>query len=163
MSIFDGFKFAIVIAVILLVGGGYWHYRSVVADLREAEAANVLLTSQRDAAISTANANAQAAAKADQDRLRVVAELEVAHAEIAAAAARDLETVSLEVGHDISVADLLSRDFYCGSRYRCHHDEWMPVHSEGDRRREGRGAEDRGSELAADVLGRACRGSYVGS
>lgn len=93
MSVFDGFKFAIVIAVILLIGGGYWHYRNVVADLREAEAASVLLTSQRDAAISAANANAQAAARADADRLRVVAELEVAHAEIAAAAARDLETV----------------------------------------------------------------------
>lgn len=48
--------------------------------------------SQRDAAISTAYANAQAAAKADQDKIRAVAELEVAHAEIAAAAARDLET-----------------------------------------------------------------------
>lgn len=93
MSIFDGFKFAIVIAVILLLGGGYWHYRNVVADLRQAEAANVLLTSQRDAAISTANGNAQAAAKADQNRLRVVAELEVARQEVAAAAARDLETV----------------------------------------------------------------------
>ncbi len=93
MSILDGFKFAIVIAVILLVGGGYWHYRSVVADLRQAEAANAVLTSQRDAAISTANANAQAAAKADADRLRVVAELEVAQAEIAASASRDLETV----------------------------------------------------------------------
>lgn len=113
MSIFDGFKFAIVIAVILLVGGGYWHYRSVVADLREAEAANVLLTSQRDAAISTANANAQAAAKADQDRLRVVAELEVAHAEIAAAAARDLETVreilSAPDGDDGPVSPLLEK------------------------------------------------------
>jgi hypothetical protein len=62
-------------------------------DLREAQAANVLLTSQRDAAISTANSNAAAAAKADADRLRVVAELEVAQAEIAASAARDLETV----------------------------------------------------------------------
>jgi len=50
------------------------------------------LTSQRDVAISTANTNA-AAAKADADRLRVVAELEIAHQEIAAAAARDLETV----------------------------------------------------------------------
>lgn len=93
MSIFDGFKYGIIIAVILLIGGGYWHYRSVVADLEKAEAMNAILTSQRDAAISTANANAQAAAKADADRQRVVAELEVAQAEIAAAAVRDLETV----------------------------------------------------------------------
>lgn len=93
MSIFDGFKFAVVITILALVGGGYWHYRSVVSDLREAEAANAVLTSQRDAAISTANANAAAAAKADADRLRVVAELEVAQAEIAAAAARELESV----------------------------------------------------------------------
>lgn len=93
MSIVDGFKFALVIAVVALVGGGYWHYRGVVANLREAEAANAILTSQRDAAISTANANAAAAAKADADRLRVVAELETTQAEIAAAAARDLETV----------------------------------------------------------------------
>jgi hypothetical protein len=82
-----------IVAVIAAVGLGYWHYTSVVADLREAQAANVLLTSQRDAAISTANANAAAAAKADADRLRVVGELEAAQAEIAAAAARDLETV----------------------------------------------------------------------
>ncbi|OHV83636.1 hypothetical protein [Rhizobium sp. LCM 4573] len=93
ISLFDGFKIALVVAVLALIGGGYWHYRSVVADLQEAEAANVLLTSQRDAAISAANSNAQAAAKADADRLRVVAELEIAHAEIAAAAARDMETV----------------------------------------------------------------------
>ncbi|MDX0164401.1 hypothetical protein GOC43_21345 [Sinorhizobium meliloti] len=93
MSIFDGFKFALVIAILALGGGGYWHYRSVVADLRVAEAANAVLTSQRDAAISAAASNAAAAAKADADRLRVVAELEVAHGEIAAAAARDLETV----------------------------------------------------------------------
>ncbi len=86
-------KIAGILAVLAAVGLGYWHYTSIVADLREARAANVLLTTQRDAAITTANFNAAAAAKADQDRLRVVAELEVAHAEIAAAAARDLETV----------------------------------------------------------------------
>ncbi|MBY5462060.1 hypothetical protein [Rhizobium leguminosarum] len=78
--------------LLALVGGGFRHYRSVVADLRKAEATNAILTSQRNAAFSTANANAKAAAKADADRLRVVPELEVAHAEIAAAT-RDLETV----------------------------------------------------------------------
>lgn len=87
------FKIVGIVSVLAAIGLGYWHYTSVVADLKAAEAANVLLTSQRDAAITTANANAQAAAKADQDRLRVVAELEVAHEEIAAAAARDLESV----------------------------------------------------------------------
>ncbi|WP_117195950.1 hypothetical protein [Rhizobium terrae] len=86
-------KIAGIVAVLAAVGFGYWHHTSVVADLKAAEAANTILTSQRDAAISTANGNAQAAAKADQDRLRVVAELEAAHAEIEAAAARDLETV----------------------------------------------------------------------
>lgn len=86
-------KLAGIVAVLAAIGLGYWHYTSVVADLHEAQAANVVLTSQRDAAISTANSNAKAAALADQDRLRVVAELEVAHAEIEAAAARDLETV----------------------------------------------------------------------
>ncbi len=86
-------KLAGIVVVLTATGLGYWHYRSVVADLNEAVAANVLLTSQRDAAISTANANAQAAAKADADRLRVVEELEAAQAEVAAAAARDLETV----------------------------------------------------------------------
>ena len=86
-------KLAGIVAVLAAVGLGYWHYTSVVADLKAAEAANAILTSQRDAAISTANANAQAAAKADADRLRVVSELEIAHQEIAAAAARDLETV----------------------------------------------------------------------
>ena len=86
-------KLAGIVAVLAAIGFGYWHYTSLVSDLREAQAANAILTSQRDAAISTANANAQAAAKADADRLRVVAELEIAHDEIAAAAARDLETV----------------------------------------------------------------------
>lgn len=86
-------KLAGIIAVIAAVGLVYWHYTSVFADLKAAEAANVLLTSQRDAAISTANANAAAAVKADQDKIRVVAELEAAQVEIAAAAARDLETV----------------------------------------------------------------------
>ncbi|WP_313197196.1 hypothetical protein [Rhizobium sp.] len=93
MSIFDLFEFALAIAIILLIEGGYWHYRSVVAALRQAEADYTILPSQRDAAISTANASAQAAAKADADRLRVVAEFETAQTEIAAAAARDLETV----------------------------------------------------------------------
>jgi hypothetical protein len=93
VNIFDGFKFALVIAILALVGGGYWHYRSIVADLRVAEAANAVLTTQRDAAISAAASNAAAVAKADADRLRVIAELEVAYGEIAAAAARDLETV----------------------------------------------------------------------
>jgi len=86
-------KIAAIVAVIAAIGLGYWHYTAVLGDLKAAEAANVLLTSQRDTAISTANANAAAAAKADADRLRVVAELEAAHAEIEAAAARDLETV----------------------------------------------------------------------
>lgn len=93
ISLFDGFKIALVIAIVALVGGGYWHYRSVVADLRKAEAANAILTSQRDAAISAAASNAAAAAKADADRLRVVAELETAQAQISAAAARDLQTI----------------------------------------------------------------------
>lgn len=93
ISLFDGFKFALVLAILALIGGGYWHYRSVVADLREAEVANVLLASQRDAAITAAASNAAAAAKADADRMRIVAELETAQAELAATAARDLETV----------------------------------------------------------------------
>lgn len=93
MSIFDGFKYGIIFALLVLIGIGYWNYLDVAADLKEAEAAKTILTSERDAAISTANSNAAAAAKADQDRIRVVAELETAHAEIAAAAARDMETV----------------------------------------------------------------------
>lgn len=93
ISLFDGFKFALVLAILAFIGGGYWHYRSVVADLREAEVANVLLASQRDAAITAAASNAAAAAKADADRMRIVAELETAQAELAATAAQDLETV----------------------------------------------------------------------
>lgn len=113
INLFDGFKIAVVVAALALIGGGYWHYRSVVSDLRQAEAANAILTSERDAAISVANANAQAAAKADADRLRVVAELEDAHAQIAAAAERDLQTVkdilTAPAEDDGAVAPLLEK------------------------------------------------------
>lgn len=42
-------KMAGIVAVLAAIGFGYWHYTSVVA-LKAAEAANVLLTSQRDTA-----------------------------------------------------------------------------------------------------------------
>ncbi|KQQ72387.1 hypothetical protein ASF70_12700 [Rhizobium sp. Leaf321] len=94
MNPFTWIKFGIVVAVASVIGLGYRHYTSIVDELSEAKVSVVNLTTERDAAIKTANDNVAAVKKADADRLRVTAELETVQDERDAALARDLESVT---------------------------------------------------------------------
>ena len=74
-----------------LIAAGWLNYRGLVSDL---EAARQDLASARaslEVALSVAEQNAEAARQADEDRRRVVAELEAAHEQLAAAAAANRE------------------------------------------------------------------------
>lgn len=112
MTILASIKIGAVIAILAVVGLGYWHYTSILSDREQLRIQVSILTDQRDQAVKTANDNAAAAKEVEATYKNQIAALEVMAAETAATEALSRAFADdLATAEDIKVPDSLAKPF----------------------------------------------------
>lgn len=105
-------KMGSIIAILAVIGLGYWHYKSILSDREQLRIQVSTLIVQRDQAIQTANDNAQAAKELEVTYKTQIAALEVLAAETAASEALSrLFADDLATAYDIEIPDALATPF----------------------------------------------------